>query len=144
MSINPFDDPSAGFPADDVQSLQQALASTEFRVQHSEPVVRDLNRHLVDLIGQCPNTACGNWVTLQDDGRTVFHIDLADALRLSTAFQKIAEKLELASVRRLLSSRGSTVAYLQRAFHDFWSAKTEAESVHIVARKGRGLFRKGR
>lgn len=143
MSINPFDDPSAGLPADEVKSLAAALAAAEFRAQHLEPVVRDLNRHLVDLIGQCPNTACGNWVTLDDGESVTFHLDVADVLRLSTAFQDIGRVINLESVRRSLPTRQSVHHFLvetvERVRNQGWG-----ESIHLNVRKPFGFFGKGR
>lgn len=147
MSTDPFNqtpDPAAGLSETDVQSLASAFADTEFRAQHAEPVVRDLNRNLTDLIGECPNTATGGWFTLNDDMSIAIHADLVDALRLSTAFQRIIEQIEVAALRRQVSGRGSILAYLQNAAQGLWAAKAETESVHLVNRKGRGLFRKGR
>lgn len=152
----PFHDPEDGSTAqpqgfDPVQltELQQVFADLQFRTQHSEPVVRDFNRHFIDLLGQCPNTPCGNWLTLHEDGTVQLHIDLVDVIRLSTALRTIAEDVELGDVRRKLPKKGATLAYLQSTVRQDSLLKHSdgqfaVKSVHLKPAKGRGLFRKGR
>lgn len=141
--IDPSDEPSAGFPSGEIESLVTALSCTEFRVQQTEPVVRDLNRHLTELIGPCPAGPAGNWVTLNDDGTTSFHLEVGDVLRLSTAFEKIASTVALDDVRRSLPSRQSLhhhlVETVERVRNQGWG-----ESVHLNVRRPFGFFGKGR
>ena len=110
MSTYP-NDPSNGFnPFEhgiNPEDLEAVLTATEFRHQHAEPIVRDLNRHLIDLIGECPNTATGCWFSLNDDNSVQSHIDLADVLRLGTALQRISERLSLGEIRRMVPSSQS-------------------------------------
>jgi len=146
MSTYP-NDPLNGFnPSDhgiNQEDLEQILANTEFRHQHAEPIVRDLNRHFIDLIGECPNTATGCWFSLNDDNTVKSHIEFVDVLRLSTAFQKIGQRLSLEEIRRSLPSRQSLSKYLHGLVREAAIAR-KAESVHIGGRRYIGIFRKGK
>lgn len=141
--IDPCDDPSEGIPAHDIQSLATSLIDTEFRVQQTEPLVRDLNRHLTELIGCCPNTGSGVWVTLQSDGTVTFHLQGADVLRLAAAFEKIAGTVALDDVRRSLPPRqslhGHLVETVERIRSQAWR-----DSVHLNVRRPFGFFGKDR
>ena len=141
--IKPSGDPAPGFPADEIQSLVAALADTEFRVQHAEPIVRDLNRHLADLIGQCPNTASGCWVTLNPDNTVTLHADLTDVLRIGTALQRVGSIVSLAEVRRSLPSRKSLHLFLVEKVEQV-RLQEWVESVHLNVRRPFGFFGKGR
>ena len=159
--FNPSDDPTpgnesdnttpAGFSPQDTASLFASLADTEFRVQHAEPIVRDLNRNLVQLLGECPNTGCGNWVTLSEtDNNVTFHLDLLDVLRISSALAKIGETVALADIRRSIPGRKSLGGYLAEkaalfAERSAYTGEHHHDSVHTAKRKGTGFFgRKGR
>ena len=146
MSTHP-NDPSNGFnPSEhgiNAEDLGQILANAELRLLDSEPKVRDFNRNIADLLGECPNTATGNWLTLNEDGSVTFHIELVDVLRLSTAFQKIAERISLNEVRRSLPSRQSLSYELTNIVRATFTAAREA-SVHLEARKAKfNFFKKG-
>lgn len=146
MSTDPFNlspDPEHGLPVDDVQSLLAALAHTEFRVQHAEPLVRDLNRNLADLVGQCPNTASGCWVSLNDDNIVTLHADLTDVLRLSTALQQVGRTVSLAEIRRSLPSRKSLHLFLVEKVEQVRNQRY-GYSIHLNVRKPFGFFGKGR
>lgn len=151
MSTHP-NDPSNGFnPSEhgiNAEDLGQIMANAEFRLLDSEPKVRDFNRNIADLLGECPNTATGNWLTLNEDGSVTFHIELVDVLRLSTAFQKIAERVSLNEVRRSLPSRQSFMYGLVEMFsekkqgHNKYRASAE-QSVHLGGRKKNKFRKKG-
>ena len=152
---NPFTDPTdgsdptpQGFNPQELTALREAFANVDFRVQHAEPIVRDLNRNIIETLGQCPNTDTGNWVTLEEDGSVRFHLLFTDVIRLSTAFQEIARKVELAEVRKGLPRRKTLGQYLA----DLSASKKNIapmgefhrESVHIIKRRGTGYFGKGK
>jgi len=121
----PSGDPSQhGYSFD---SVAESLDALEYRIRHAEPVVRDFNRQLTDLIGQCPNTACGNWVTLDDQLNVTVHVDFADMLRLATAFQRIGRELDFAELRRMLPSRKESAAYV---YGDLFAEQT-AHPAHL-------------
>jgi hypothetical protein len=146
MSTYPSD-PTDGFDPFDhginTEDLEAVLAATEFRHQHAEPTVRDLNRHFIDLIGECPNTATGCWFSLNDDNSVQCHVELADVLRLGTAFQKIGTRLSLAEIRRSIPSRQSVSYDIAGTVRGTVTAVGEA-SVHLPTRKATfRLFKKG-
>ena len=151
MTTHP-NDPSNGFnPSEhgiDQEDLAQIMANAEFRHQLAEPIVRDLNRHLIDLIGECPNTATGCWFSLNEDNTVKCHVELADSLRLGTAFQKIGESISLNEVRRSLPSRQSFMYELVEMFrekkpaHNKHRASAE-QSVHLGGRKKYKFRKKG-
>ena len=135
--LNPFEH---GINPEDLEAV---LAATEFRHQHAEPIVRDLNRNLIDLIGECPNTATGCWFSLNDDNSVQSHIELADVLRLGTAFRKISERLSLTEIRRLVPTRQSLSYGIVRVVRETFTASHEA-SVHLSTRRAKfNFFRKG-
>lgn len=73
----------------------------------AEPVLRDLNRNLNDLLGSCPLTADGSWVVLRESTPGVWCLSFPDlpvaaALRLSTALAQIDERVGLAAVAKEL------------------------------------------
>jgi hypothetical protein len=83
------------------------------RVTSVEPIARDLNRHLVDLLGPCPVvTAEGaqrSWVIIveDDNGNHLLQLPLlsvTEALRLSTALAELARLVDFSNVRRALPS----------------------------------------
>jgi len=82
------------------------------RVTSVEPVARDLNRHLVDLLGPCPATTANgeetSWVTIVEDatGNHLLQLPLlsvTEALRVSTALATLARSVDFSDVRRTLS-----------------------------------------
>ena len=143
--VNGFDPFEHGINPEDLESV---LVATEFRHQHAEPIVRDLNRQLVDLIGECPNTATGCWFSLNEDNTVESHIELADVLRLGTAFQNIGNRLSLAEIRRVLPSRQSFLYELREMIRekreDFKAANTaqHEQSVHLGGKKKKFKNRK--
>jgi hypothetical protein len=151
MSTHP-NDPTNGFnPSEhgiNAEDLEQILTNAEFRLLDSEPKVRDFNRNIADLLGECPNTATGNWLTLNEDGTVTFHIHLVDVLRLSTAFQKIGESISLKEVRRSLPSRQSFMYELVEMFREKKPANNKhrasaEQSVHLGGRKKYKFRKKG-
>jgi hypothetical protein len=83
------------------------------RVTSVEPIARDLNRHLVDLLGPCPAvTAEGvqrSWVIIveDDNGNHLLQLPLlsvTETLRLSTALAELARLVDFSNVRRALPS----------------------------------------
>lgn len=152
MSTHP-NDPANGFDPFEhginPEDLATILANAEFRALDSEPKVRDFNRNIADLLGECPNTASGRWLTLADDGTVTFHIELVDVLRLSTAFQNIADRISFDEVRRSLPSRQSFTYQLvemvrgQKKHAGDIRRSLADKSVHLVNRKARKGRRKG-
>ena len=152
MSTHP-NDPSNGFDPSEhginAEDLAEIMASAEFRALDSEPKVRDFNMNFADLLGECPNTASGKWLTLEDGGSVIFHIKLVDVLRLSTAIQKIAERISLDEVRRSLPSRRSFMYELVEMVRGHKNNAGEMrrsvadKSVHLGNRKVRKNRRKG-
>jgi hypothetical protein len=101
---------SDSFPNDPSWSPDQQ--SVEHQVRHCEPVARDLNRHLTDLLGRCPVTTDGRWVQLVEssaytDGEVVFPaLPVKEALRLATALQAISIEVSLSDVRSVIPAPG--------------------------------------
>ena len=102
--------PSDSFPNDPSWSPDQQ--SIQHQVRHCEPVTRDLNRHLTDLLGRCPVTIDGRWVQLVEsrsyaDGEVVFPaLPVKEALRLATALQTISIEVSLSDVRGAIPAPG--------------------------------------
>lgn len=151
MSTYPNDPSNGSNPFEhgiNPEDLEAVLAATEFRHQHAEPIVRDLNRHLIDLIGECPNTATGCWFSLNDDNTVQSHIELADVLRLGAAFQKIGERLSLADIRRMVPSRQSlryelTELAQKRQETRVGNEAARGRSVHLGGQKKSKFRKKG-
>ena len=152
MSTHP-NDPSNGFDPSEhginAEDLAEILAKAEIRTLDSEPKVRDFNMNIAELLGECPNTASGKWLTLEDDGSVVFHIELVDVLRLSTALQKIAELVSLGEIRRSLPSRQSFKYELMEMYREKKKVAVNklstafGSSVHLKDPKARKGRRKG-
>jgi len=102
--------PSDSFPNDPSWSPDQQ--SIQHQVRHCEPITRDLNRHLTDLLGRCPVTTDGRWVQLVEshsyaDGEVVFPaLPVKEALRLATALQNISIEVSLSDVRGVIPAPG--------------------------------------
>jgi hypothetical protein len=102
---------SANTQQDDVDLI---LTNLHHRVTSVEPIARDLNRHLVDLLGPCPvvvseEATAGSWVTIVEDeeGNHLLQLPLlpvAEALRLSSALAALARETDFSHVRRSLPS----------------------------------------
>lgn len=96
-----FDDPFGGSSGELVTRIERELC-------HSRPIVNDLNRSLTDLLGPCPVTADGHWVTLvvsdeNPDGDVAFpQLPMHEALRLSTALAHIDAEVDLNDIRQSL------------------------------------------
>jgi hypothetical protein len=117
--INPPDDQKGGPVPEhsnrvDAQELDLVFAKIHHRVTSVEPVARDLNRHLVDLLGPCPVVIAGetsecSWVTVIEDDNGNFLLQLpllpvTESLRLSTALAELAKTTDFSSIRRTLPS----------------------------------------
>lgn len=148
MSISDsFRDPSHGSEPDDTRpdaaEISEALERVAYRLQHVDPIVRSCNRRLVDMLGQCPNTESGNWVTVDDDDQVQFHVgDLADVQWLNNVLAEIESRLELGEVRAAAPVSSAQRPYAENVVNKNRTA-TACQSVHIVAPKGRGLYEKG-
>ena len=73
---SPTNDPFEGF---DPNEFDTSFAAIEKAITSSEPIVRDFNRHFTDLLGACPTTDDGKWLTLNNDGEVAFHLTLVSA-----------------------------------------------------------------
>lgn len=110
MTQPPDSVPHDSFPNDPTWSID--LHTIEHHVRHCEPVTRDLNRYLTDLLGQCPVTPDGRWVRLVEsttypDGEVVFpSLPVKEALRLATALQTISIEVSLSDVRGVIPAPG--------------------------------------
>lgn len=102
---------SANTHQDDVDLI---LTNLHHRVTSVEPIARDLNRHLIDLLGPCPvvvseEALAGSWVTIVEDekGNHLVQLPLlpvTEALRLSSALAALARETDFSDVRRSLPS----------------------------------------
>lgn len=126
----------------DAGDLAGILEGAHFRHQHAEPIVRDLNRAVTDLIGAFPGSPDGKWFALQDDGSVTLRMDIVDALRVSTALAEISRGLTADDVRRALPSRHSLARYL-KTIVDESMTPANGTSVHIGGRRFDRFFRKG-
>jgi|GEM_PF-1912554 len=96
------------------EDVDLILTNLHHRVTSVEPIARDLNRHLVDLLGPCPVVVCeegvaGSWVTIVEDqeGNHLVQLPLlpvTEALRLSSALVALARETDFSDVRRSLPS----------------------------------------
>ncbi|MEY4366511.1 MAG: hypothetical protein RLZZ305_1855 [Actinomycetota bacterium] len=146
MSVNdPLHDPANGAepPHPDAPEVQAAFDRVQFRTQHVDPIVRDCNRHLVDLLGPCPNTATGNWVSVDDDGNaTVAVNDVVDVARLGAAFVELARRVDLAETGTKVQSTASLRRYLEDLALGR-IAPAEGTSLHLGARRNNRNLKKG-
>lgn len=102
---------SANTQQDDVDLI---LTNLHHRVTSVEPIARDLNRHLVDLLGPCPvvvseEALTGSWVTIVEDEEGNHFVQLpllpvTEALRLSSALAALGRETDFSDVRRSLPS----------------------------------------
>lgn len=79
--------------------LDATFAEVERSVLDLEPKVRDLNRHLVALLGRCPASESGNWAYLarNEDGefRVAFEMLPFDkVLQIASHVARIVEVIE--------------------------------------------------
>ena len=148
MSISDsFRDPSHGSEPDDTRpdapEISEALDRVQFRVQHIDPIVRDCNRNMVDLLGPCPNTASGNWITVDDDLKvTVGLRDIVDITRFGTALAEIARRIDLADTGTRVQSNGSLRQYLEMLARDH-TVPVQGDSIHLGSRRNNRNLKKG-
>ncbi len=74
-----------------------------------EPIARDLNRHLTDLLGACPVGDTGAWVLIVEDnvGNILLQLPTLptkEALRISTALDVVATFVDPLEIRASLPS----------------------------------------
>jgi len=96
------------------EDVDLILTNLHHRVTSVEPIARDLNRHLIDLLGPCPvvvseEGVAGSWVTIVEDqeGNHLVQLPLlpvTEALRLSSALAALARETDFSDVRRSLPS----------------------------------------
>lgn len=148
MSISDsFRDPSHGSEPDDTRpdapEISEALDRVQFRVQHIDPIVRDCNRNMTDLLGPCPNTASGNWITVDDDlNVTVGVSDVVDVARLGAALEDISRRIDLAETGTRVQSNGSLRQYLEMLARDH-TVPVQGGSIHLGARRNNRNLKKG-
>lgn len=73
--------------------------SIEKSVLDFEPKARELNRHLVSLLGRCPSNPTGAWVTISTDDNgdpclALSSVDFSSALHLVARLSEINTVLE--------------------------------------------------
>ena len=135
MSISdPLHDPSF--------EMESTLRAVYRRHQHIDPIVRDFNRHVTELLGACPNNTSGEWATVDSDEKVHIHISsIGDLLRLGRAFAEIARRIELEDIRKAVPSAREAKAYFEQRrladTHDYTA------SVHLVPPRRNGRHRKG-
>lgn len=81
------------------------ITRMEAEVLHATPIARDLNRHITDLLGVCPVTDDGQWLTLVEQSPGEYCVALPmlplhEALRLSTALNHIDEIVGLSKIKQ--------------------------------------------
>lgn len=136
---DPFNDPTEGS-----SSSSDVVARIEHEVCHSQPIVRDLNRHLTDLLGACPITADARWVNLlvtddNPEGAVVFpHLPVHEALRLTTALRQIALEVDFGGLRDSLPKSRSYSLF------DLTMPATFVVGPHDTVGTGSKFHRKGR
>lgn len=142
MSTHDFlHDPSGGFHEEQIDA---ALDAVEFHHQHIAPMVRQCNRHLNDLLGRCPNSPSGDWVTADVEGNATFRlVDVADVARLGVILENISRRLDLEEMGAVAPSRASLRLFLQTLIRDH-QVPVEGASIHLGARRNHRNLRKGR
>ena len=76
-----------------------------------EPIARDLNRHLTDLLGACPVGDTGAWVLIVEDnvGNILLQLPTLptkEAVRISTALRAVATIVDPYEIRTSIPSPG--------------------------------------
>lgn len=148
MSISDsFRDPSHGSEPEDMRpdapEISEALERVQFRVQHIDPIVRDCNRHLVDMLGQCPNTASGNWVTVDEEGNASFGLrDIVDVARFGTVLAEVARRIDLTETGSRVPSAGSLRQYLELLARNH-DVAAQGQSLHLGTRRNNRNLKKG-
>jgi hypothetical protein len=148
MSISDsFRDPSHGSAPDnarpDAPEISAALENVQFRVQHVDPLVRDCNRHLIDLLGPCPNTDSGNWVSVDDEGAASIAVhDIVDIARLGAALEQIARTVDLAEAGSTVKSDASYRRHLELVALDN-TVPAQGQSLHLGTRRNNRNLKKG-
>lgn len=103
-SPSPFGD---GFePFDPSQSIEEI----EKVVLDLEPKIRDLNRHMIDVLGPCPETENGTWAYLArtEDGDFVIgfeQLSFKSGMKLSNRFLDIYRVLDGVNIAAPSSSQ---------------------------------------
>ena len=125
-------DPFEGF---DPNEFIDSFAAIEKAITSSEPIVRDFNRHFTDLLGACPTTDNGQWLTVSNDGEVAFHITLVDAFRLTSALQEIQRLIDTEDVRVKVPSYKKALEYVPTLFTQL-QLKSSPHLVRRHTRKG--------
>lgn len=148
MSISDsFRDPSHGSEPDgtrpDAPEISEALDRVQFRVQHIDPIVRDCNRNMADLLGPCPNTDSGNWITLDEDlNVTVGVSDVVDVARLGAVLEDISRRIDLAATGSRVKPDGSLRQYLEMLARNH-NVPVQGDSIHLGTRRNNRNLKKG-
>ena len=87
--------------SDDFESFvpSQSIEEIEKIVLDFEPKIRDLNRHMIDVLGDCPANENGNWAYLarNEDGEFVIafeHLSITSGMKLSNRFLDVYRVLD--------------------------------------------------
>lgn len=86
---------------DDFESFvpSQSIEEIEKIVLDFEPKIRDLNRHMIDVLGACPTNENGNWAYLarNEDGEFVIafeQLSITSGMKLSNRFLDVYRVLD--------------------------------------------------
>jgi hypothetical protein len=122
----------------DATDFSLVLDQVHHRVTTVEPIARDLNRHLTDLLGPCPvadsnNQQVGSWVRIvqDDDGNFLLQLPvlpLSHALRVSSALATLSQQLSFSDVRTSLPS----VFHCHLPFFPEWGTTPVSGHVSVV------------
>lgn len=151
--VNPDDDSNksqtppeaavaAGFSPADLAEITTGFDDAVLTVSSLEPIRRDAERSLRDLLGASPDPS-GRWinVTKSKDGEYGLQFTITDRqlwLRLSTALQKINEIVSLREIQKSLPAYSNRPATTSPS-DGYDRSRSE---VHLVERYGR-KFRNG-
>ena len=88
----------------DSPEISASLAELHHKITSIEPIARDLNRHLTDMLGACPVGDTGSWVVLVEDNAGNILLQLPtlpskEALRISTAFNVVATYVQPSKIK---------------------------------------------
>jgi hypothetical protein len=133
----------AGFDSSELNEIAAQFATTTYSVSTVEPIRRDVERALRDLLGQSPDES-GNWVSVHRSQNGEFSIrfntqDPQVWFRLATALHKINEVVSLREIQKSLPK----YRHARATTAPDGSLAPKPKSVHLVARYGGG-FKKGR
>ena len=132
----------AGFDSSELNEIAAQFATTTYSVSTVEPIRRDAERALRDLLGQSPDES-GNWLSVQrsQNGEFSIRFNVQDPqvwFRLATALHKINEVVSLREIQKSLPK----YRHARATTAPDGSLAPQPKSVHLVARYGRG-FKKG-